>query len=446
MFRGIIVRVIVLVALPICFLTPFNGLLWYLWYSHGRPNDFIWPEYAFEEGAYLLAVTTLVGYFIFEYRFSPLRFRGLIVVTLFWAWIALATLFAVNRDIAFPRLHQYTNILIITYLTAALANSASRIRALLYVIASSIGLLGAKAGYDFIITGGRWQTQGVGGVMKEQNEFALALNMVIPILIVLSGMEHRSWVRWGFRAAALSCAIAVVGTYSRSGVLGLALAVFLLTWYSNRKVLGFGAMGLGLVALLAFGPSKALDRYKTISTAFSGAVKQAATSKVSAEVDLSAQGRLEAWQTGLKMMKAHPFFGVGPMNFFGEFPRYSPQYHSRAPHNAFVALGAESGIPSALLFGAFVTLAIFDMWWTRRRIRGVPELSELAKYCLLLQMTFTVYLVPNQFINRQNQDLMYHLLGVSVGLSALVKAEVSARSAEPEMSYQPSLALEPGRA
>src|SRR5882672_3165765 len=181
MIRGILVRLIVLVAVPIAFLTPFNGILWYLWYSHGRPNDFIWPQYAFNSGALFLALATLAGYFLFEIAYSPLRFRGLIVVTMFWIWIGLATLVATDRGLALPKFLQYTNILIITYLVAAMANSEARVRSVLNVIAVAVGFLGSKTAFDFVVTGEQFRAQGVGGLMKEQNEFALCMNMAIVL-------------------------------------------------------------------------------------------------------------------------------------------------------------------------------------------------------------------------------------------------------------------------
>jgi putative inorganic carbon (HCO3(-)) transporter len=427
MLRGIAVRLIVMVALPISFLTPFNGLLWYLWYSHGRPNDFIWPQYAFTSGALMLALATLAGYGLFEMAYSPLRLRGLIVMTMFWVWIGLATAVATDRALALPKFLQYTNILIMTYLVAAMANSESRIRAVLNVIAVGVGFLGLKTGFDFIVTGSQYRAQGVGGLMKEQNEFALCLNMGIVILVGLSNLENRFWVRWGFRVAAVGCAISVIGTYSRSGLLGLGLAIFLLIWYSKKRLLGFTALALAPIVLIAFGPQKALDRYKTISTAFEGAYEEVTTGRVSEDtnIDPSALGRLQAWQAGLKMMKAHPVFGVGPLNFLPQFAKYFPGYHARVAHNAFVALGAESGIPSVLLFASFLALAIFDMWSTRRKLRSIPRLAELASQALIIQMVLTVYVIPNFFINRQNLDLMYHLVGLSVALSALAKLRMT---------------------
>jgi probable O-glycosylation ligase (exosortase A-associated) len=397
-----------------------------LWYSHGRPNDFIWPQYAFNTGALLLALATLVGYVLFEVPFSPLRFRGLIVVTVFWVWIGFSTLAATDRVLALPKFLQYTHILVITYLVAAMANTESRIRAVLNVLALGVGFLGAKTGFDFIVTGSQFRAQGVGGLMKEQNEFALCMNIGIVILVGLSNMEKRFWVRWTLRAAAVGCAVAVIGTYSRSGLLGLGLATILIIFYSKRRILGFTALALAPIALFAFGPQKALDRYKTISTAFEGAYEKFTTGKVREEtnIDPSALGRLQAWEAGLRMVRAHPVFGVGPLNFLPEFSRYFPGFHARVAHNAFVALAAESGIPSVLLFTSFIVLAIIDMWWSRRQLMKIPGFEELASECLILQMALMVYIIPNFFINRQNLDLMYHLIGLSVALSALAKIKI----------------------
>lgn len=428
MLRGIIVRIVVFAGLPLAFFRPFWGVLFYLWYSHGRPNDFVWPEYAFESGALLIAVVTLAGYVIFEIHNSPPRLQGLVLLVMFWFWIALATLFAADRALALIKLGQYTNIFIITFLVSAVANSESRIRAMMNVLAVSVGLLGAKAGFDFLITGGQFRARGSGGLMQEENEFALALNMAIPILFGLAKLESRRWVRYAYQIMGAGCMITVVATYSRSGFLGLALASLLLAWYSNRRILALIALSLASVLFLVLAPSKALERYGTIPTA--------------TQVDPSVIGRLEAWQTGLNMMKAHPLVGVGPLNFFTTFSHYS-NFKPRAPHNAFVALGAESGIPSCLLFSAFVTSAIFRMWKLRRKLSDDPDFATLSAYCLIIQMTLMVYIIPNFFISRQNEDLMYHLVGISVGLAAVVRQRMAVQEVEQRQEFPEYVVDEP---
>src|SRR5258708_15780537 len=130
MVRGIVVRLLVFLAVPIAFFSPFNGILWYLWYSHFRPNDFIWPQYAFKSGALLIAVATLAGYCLFELPHSPPRWRGLIIVTLFWLWIGVAAIFANDRALPFWKFSQYTNILVMTFLIPPMAHSEACLRAM----------------------------------------------------------------------------------------------------------------------------------------------------------------------------------------------------------------------------------------------------------------------------------------------------------------------------
>lgn len=418
MFRGIIVRLIVFAAVPLCFLRPFSGVLWYLWYSHFRPNDFIWPQWKFETGALLLAGATLAGYIIFEIHHSPPRWHGLIIMTGFYLWIALATAFAADKSVAFWKLSQYTNVLIMTFLVAAMANSEQRIKAMLTVMGGSVGLLAARATFEFLLTGGQFKVQGVGGVELEGNEFALALNMGLAILICLSSAESNRWLRYTFRLLALCCAAAVVGTFSRSGFLGLAIALLLVAWYSKRRMLNLALLVLVGVAILPFVPQKALQRYKSIPTA--------------AEVDPSAIARIETWETGIQMIRHHPFLGVGPSNFQEQYSHYFlrkyldvANYHPRAPHNAYVALAAESGIPSLLLFASFIAATIIAMWRFRRKLRSLPDATQLSYFCLTIQITLMVYLVPNFFISRQNEDLMWHLVGISSGLSALIKSRLA---------------------
>jgi O-antigen ligase len=137
------------------------------------------------------------------------------------------------------------------------------------------------------------------------------------------------------------------------------------------------------------------------------------------------------------MVKAHPILGVGPMNFQSQYSNYLVQkylnaanYHPRAPHNAYVALSAESGIPSMLLFVSFIVTTIFEMWILRRKSKNIPAMRELSHYCLAIQMPLMVYLVPNFFISRQNEDLMWHLVGISSGLAVLIKARLAAPETE----------------
>jgi probable O-glycosylation ligase (exosortase A-associated) len=364
-------------------------------------------------GASLLAGATLLGYVFFEMRRSPPRWRGLVIMTFFYLWMVLATIFATDRSLAFWKLSQYTNIVIMTFLVAAVANSQERIKTMMTVMGVSVGLLGLRATIEFLLTGGQFKVVGVGGVELEGNEFALALNMGLTILMGLSFDETRRWLRYLFRFLAFCCITAVIGTFSRSGFLGLASALLLLAWYSKHRARNLMYLAFAALLALPFIPQNAIKRWKSIPTA--------------AELDPSAIARIQSWETGLAMIKAHPILGVGPSCFQSQYPHYflekymdAPNYHARAPHNAYVCLSAESGIPSMLLFVLFIGGTVTTMWRLRQGLKTIPGTEQLRNYCLTIQVTLTIFFVPNFFISRQNEDLVWHLVGISSGLAALI--------------------------
>jgi putative inorganic carbon (HCO3(-)) transporter len=404
MLRAIGFYALVAAGVPLSLLQPFSGLLLYLFFAHGHPADFVWPGYIFNYGL-LLVPALLIGYMLFELRKSPPRFRGMMLLLAFWACLAASAVLAFDTQPAFNMLSRFSKIFVIAFLVAAMANSEERIRRILTVIAASLGFLGIKSLVSVILTGGQYRIQGPGGLMMEENEYALGMNMAIPILYWLSSLENRRWLRRLYQFAAFACAATVIFTRSRSGFLGLVVVCLLIAMHSRRKLLA--PIGLAIAASLffAFAPEASIERYKSIPTA--------------TQNDPSAIGRLEAWETAIEMAKAHPMFGVGLRNFEVTFLNYS-SYEPRAPHNAFMALMAESGIPSCLIFVALVLSASGTCWINWRRLRYAPENRALATYCLIVHATLLVYLVPNFFINRQDFDLMYHLVGLSAGMNLVV--------------------------
>ena len=414
MLRAIGFYTLVALGVPLSFFQPFSGLLLYLFFAHGHPADFVWPGYIFNYGL-VLGAALLAGYVVFEMKKSPPRLRGMLLLLAFWAWLIAAAFSAYDTQPAFEILSRFNRMFVISFLVAALANSEERIEKTLWVLAASLGFLGLKGLIDIFQTGGRYRMQGPGGLMSEENEYALGLNMAIPILFWMASLQSRWWMRRVFQIAALGCATTVVFTRSRSGFLGLMVVAFLITLYSKRKFLA----GMGLIASVAlfliFAPDAAVQRYKSIPNA--------------SATDPSAIGRIQMWETAIKMAKAHPFFGVGLRNFELAVPMFS-NYEPRAPHNAFIALMAESGVPSCLLFVAIVVSASGTSWLNWRRLKRNSDRHHLATCCLIVHTTLIVYLVPNFFINRQDFDLMYHLVGLSAGMNMVVRRTLQQESSE----------------
>ena len=81
-------------------------------------------------------------------------------------------------------------------------------------------------------------------------------------------------------------------------------------------------------------------------------------------------GRLQIWSRGIGYMMDNPVFGVGPGNFqtaegtlspFAERQQYGVGVRWNAPHNSFVQIGAELGLPGLALYIAVIASAFHGL-------------------------------------------------------------------------------------
>jgi O-antigen ligase len=130
-------------------------------------------------------------------------------------------------------------------------------------------------------------------------------------------------------------------TNSRGTILGLGTVFGAFVFRRYGYFTASACAAVGLVALLALGPSR--------------------MSQVSSE-EASAQGRIQAWSAGIQMFKESPFWGVGYRQF-GDI-------HGLVAHNAFVHVLGELG-----LLGAVPFVGMFYSFF--RVLQRKPEDGEL---------------------------------------------------------------------
>src|ERR1019366_7510918 len=121
------------------------------------------------------------------------------------------------------------------------------LQALVWVIVLSLGYFGVKGGIFAVLTGGNYMVQGpedtfIGG----NNEIALALVMVLPLMRYLQLVSENKKLRMALGAAQALTATAVLATYSRAGFLALAVVGLLLLLKSRRKIV----LGLAVAAII----------------------------------------------------------------------------------------------------------------------------------------------------------------------------------------------------
>ena len=413
--RDLLVVLCVLALLPWSVRRPFVGLLVFSWLAYMRPQDLCWGFARTLRLSFVVGIAMIAGWWAYEQgkrRFALWDNRSLLMGVL----LVLVTLSYAGAE----RIDAYTNtyyleyvkIIVIALFTTGQVDSRLRLRFMLWTIALSLGFFGVKNGLLGALRGGTTILRGPGGMLEDNNDFALALVMNVPLLWYL-GIEEsrRPWVRRATVAAVVLSVVTIVLTHSRGGFLALTGTALWIAWRSGhlfRAALGLGACA---VAFLALAPASVIERLGSIGDA----------------TESSANARLTAWATALRMIADNPLLGVGLRNFQFHYAEYSvvplpagaPTY---VAHNSYLQIWAESGTIAFLVYA----LLLASVFVACRRVfqlsRGRPDLAWAANYARMMEATMVGFLIGAFFLSRGQFDLVYHWIALVTSLVAITSA------------------------
>ena len=406
--RDLVVLAIVFATLPVIVFRPWFGLLTYSWLAYMRPQDMTWGMSRWLPLSEWVALAMLVGLLVTLGRERLVTFKlQTVLLILLGLWISLTVMTAVVPEMSQEVYGHYWKAIAIALLTTGLAIDRERFRLLYLLIPFSIGFLGAKRGLVGLLRGGIQYNDGPGGLMKDNNSFALMLNMMLPLLVGIAVTDERKWVRVTAGVMAALCVPTIFFTFSRGGLLTLCVVAALLLWRSKNRLVVAGVMAVALVAFLAFSSASVTERY----------LDRAATIGDYQE-DGSAQGRINAWKTSWYVFLDYPLVGVGPNNLATVFRRYSPEVDRfRVAHNAYLQLLAESGLPALLLFLAAIGAAL----WRMERLRKTAAVRWVEVQARMLQVSIAAYLTGSLFLNTAYNEVIYHLIALTVCLEVVAQ-------------------------
>lgn len=417
--RDIIVSLFLVAALPTCFRKPFVGLLLFSLLAYMRLQDLTWGFARDIRWSFYVALVTFAGFFASsrERRFMISELRSTVMLIM----VALVGLSILKnrgpdpKDI--PGFIEYSKIVVIALFTTGLVNTRDRLRMILWVITLSFAFFGFKSGTMGILSGGSMQIiRGPGGMLKDNNDFALALGMSIPMLVMMGLSEKREVLRKALLICVPLSIITIALTHSRGGFLAMSFGIFIMIWRSRNRLAGLAMIGLlGLGGLLA-APSAITQRLSTIQEY---------------EKDDSAQARLAAWRTAGEMIKANPVFGVGFGHFQDNYQRYDPRRkeggggQAFVAHNSYLQIWAECGTPTFMLYLSLILLSFLDLWRLRTEARRHYHSSWILNYTTMFEASLGTFMLGSIFLNRAHFDLFYHWVALILAFSTIARREMA---------------------
>jgi putative inorganic carbon (hco3(-)) transporter len=412
--RDIIVTAIIFGLLPFVFKRPWLGVLLWTWIGMMSPHRLTWGFAYSMQFAAIVGVATLIALLMSK---EPKRFPmtpvtvTLIILVL---WMNVTYLFAINTtNYPYVQWDKVMKIQLFLVVTMLIMTTAERINWLVWVATMSIAFFGIKGGIFTLTSGGGSMVLGPEGSFIEGNtEISLAITMSIPMLRYLQLQATSRWLRWGLGAGMVSCAIAVLGSYSRGGLLAIAaMGGFLWLKSRNKLVIGF-AMILLVPLFLNFMPDKWFDKMNTIGTY---------------QQDSSAMGRINAWHMAFNLAKDRPLTGGGFGAFTDEaFVRWAPNpVDVHDAHSIWFQMMGEQG---------FVGLGLFVLFWIFswrlaggiiKSCRGQDKLRWASDLAAMIQVSIIGYCTGGSFLGLAYWDMPYVLVTILVMTRIVVDNELA---------------------
>ncbi len=422
-----------LAFLPMSVAYPAAGALCWAWFSIMAPHQQVYGFAAGRPLNSLVAAATLLGWILSKERKRWPSDAVPWLMLAWFAWMTLGSYFAINPGWSWPYWDRVMRILALVFLVFFLANTKARIHGFIWILVISIGYYGVKGGIFTLLSGGNSIVYGPPNTdITDNNQLALAVVGLLPLVNYLRLHTRNSWLRLGLAVSIGLQIVVVLGSYSRGGVIALAvtLGVF---WARSRNKVVYAVVGVLVVgAALGFMPDRFWDRLSTLNNV---------------GTDDSFQGRVMAWHVATLVAIDQFPFGAG---FYAPqlpqvFNFYFPGEILHAAHSIYFQILGEHGF---IGLGIYLLLLLFGLRNTRivmRQTRGKPELRWAYDLANMSQVGMIGYYVGGAALSMAYYDgyliviaLMSTLRALTAPMRVTQRAQVpSAAPANRAAALQP---------
>jgi len=399
--RDIVIAIIVLVAGLYALRRAWVGVMLWTWLSTMNPHRYAWGVLSTAPVAAFAAGMALLGLAITKERRSPFIGTPVVIFTLFIIWVTLSWL--MGRDVSedYWQWNKCIKIFLMLYVTLALIQTKEHIMAFAWVLIGSLAILGAKGGFFTLVTLGNYRVWGPpGSFIEDNNEFALALIMTIPLVYFLRLQVTRKVWRHVLSAVMLLCAISALGSYSRGALIAIAAMGGMFWWRSPKK--GEAAVFILLIAIVMIPmlPEQWWGRMNTISEY---------------QTDASAMGRINAWGVAWEVA-LHNLFGGGMSYQHQEFFLLYGKYEAivRAAHSIYFQILGNHGFIGLFLFLLLWITTYREAGWLRKNARNESHTLWAAQLGAMAQVSLVGYAAGGAFLSLGYFDLPYNIMALVV--------------------------------
>jgi putative inorganic carbon (HCO3(-)) transporter len=426
--RDLILLAALLGVVPLILRAPVVGLLVWIWITLMSPQREVFGFLSgFQLNLYVAALTAMAWLGSKERKVVHLNLLT-VGLLLFAVWSCVTTYSALDRATAAPLCDRTVKSIILALAVAALANTRTRIQAVLWMVVVSLGYYGVKGGGFVLLTGGRSHVYGPDNTMiGDNNTLGLVLVVLLPLMNYLRVTSRLRTTRLGTLAAIVMTLLSIFGTYSRGALVALAAGGAAYAVRSRSGVLVI------LLAVLLAGflpgvlPSSWLERMSTLQ---------------SPHQDDSFEGRVSAWRTSYNIAAARPLVGGGfaAVEQQAVVQRYSSPgslKSGKAAHSIYFEVLGDQGFVGLGLYLLLLAAAWLNTFIALNACRTRPDLAWAGELARMLQVSLVAFMVGGAALSMAYYDGVLVLLALTAALAEVARQPLGEiRTAQPAPGWR----------
>ena len=408
--RDLVLLACFLFCLGLTLRYPFAGILTWAWLSFMNPHQSI---YSFGQSIPFNLIIGIVTVTMLLVKRELMKLPSNIVTVMacfLLVWTSITTMTAFDVDWSSIYWGIAVKTFIFFFLIMSTATTRTRIHALIWVIVASLGYYGVKGGIFCILHGGSYKVWGPPNtIIYDNNQLALALVLVLPLMNYLRLQSRNRLIRIGLCGAMALQLLAVIGSYSRGSILALAVMLGLL-WWSSRNKIAFAILGTAAIGVaLSLMPDSFWERMHSVNDAVAGN-------------DVSFQGRVDAWYVAFAYAVDHFPSGAG---FYGPqlpgiFNYYLPDHEAHAAHSIYFQVLGEHGFPALLAYLVMLAAGLFNFNAVAREARAWPGWGWMVDIARMSSVGLLSFYLGAAALSMAYYDVMFTLLALSAVTRKLV--------------------------
>ncbi len=440
--RDIVILVGILALIPMILRRPYIGVLAWTWIAILNPHREAFGFSTSLRPNLVIVLVTLIAFVISSERKGWPGGKLAMSFVAFIGWTTLTAVIAPDPEASLEFYNDFVvKMAVHMVILLILINTPHRLISLVWTYALSLGYHAVKIGLVTIYSGfviGRYTGFGPADTMiDDRNHFAVAMLMLAPILFFLWKHADHKVMRNLAMIGMGMCFLAVIGSFSRGGMITMAAMMAFLWTKTNHKFVSATLIIVLALGAASFAPPEYKARIATTFDQFAG--KESAYDDEQ-RLDESFCLRVANWQLGLDMAKDSPIFGHGLRSIQNKniATAYlsdshvcsdSPKYKVRAAHNIYVEVLTDSGFPGLFLFLFILIGSWLSCGRIARMAKGRADLLWAYDLASMMQVSVTGYAIGGVLLSLAYYDGYFIIVCMIIVLHRIVKEAVG--EAEP---------------